>query len=187
MGGEMELMNSISEALKILNDIAVKPLLAVVMASGLLILAPTSIVAKLGMGQFVTGYRPWLGLALVVSCAYLLAHAFYFLARQSYALFESRMIQKARVEYLQRLTPDEKGRLAPYIKDQRASVVYQITDGVVQGLVAKGILFRSSNIGHGSGISFNIQPWARIEIEKNSALLDGAALRANHPQNWMKN
>lgn len=177
-GGNVAGMDSITEAVKTFNDLAVKPLLAVAVASGTLVFAPAPMVAKLGMDKFVADYRSWLGLALVVSCAYLFAHAVVFLARDVRDKFETRAIRKAQIEYLKGLAPDEKSRLAPYIEDQRSSVVYQITDGVVRELVAKGILFRSSNVGRGTGFSFNIQPWARIEIEKNPSLLDGATPRA---------
>lgn len=178
-------MDSITEAVKTFNDLAVKPLLAVAVASGALVFAPATIVAKLGMDKFVAEHRSWLGLALLVSCAYLFAHAVVFLAREVRDKFETRAVRKAQIEYLKGLAPDEKSRLAPYIQDQKSSVVYQITDGVVHGLVAKGILFRSSDVGFGTGFSFNIQPWARIEIEKNPSLLDGATPRASRPQSWM--
>jgi hypothetical protein len=183
----MASIGSISEAVKTFNELAVKPLLAVAVASGLLVFAPASAITKLGMDKFVTDYRSWLGFALVVSCAYLFAHAIVFIAKLVHERFEVRAIRKAQSEYLKNLTSDEKARLAPYIGGQRSSVVYQITDGVVDGLVAKGILFRSSNIGHGTGFSFNIQPWARSEIEENPALLDGAASSSNHAHGWMGN
>ncbi len=180
-------MEGITEAVKTFNDLAVKPLLAVVVASGALVFAPEAVITKLGMAHFVADYRSWLGLALVVSCAYLLAHALVFVAKQLRGRYEGRAIRRAQLDYLKTLAPDEKARLVPYINEQRSSVVYQITDGVVRGLVAKGILFQSSNVGHGTGFSFNIQPWVRTEIEKDPSLLDGAASGARHPQSWMTN
>lgn len=183
----MALIDSIAGVAKAFNDLAVKPLLAVAAASGFLLFSSTSLVAKMGMAKLIADYRSWLGLALVVSCAYLLAHALVFLAQHGYKTFEARAKQRARMAFLKGLTPDEKSRLVPYIIDQKASVVYQITDGVVQGLVAKGILFRSANVGYGTGFSFNIQPWARQEIEKNDALLDGATPVASSPHGWMAN
>ena len=160
----MGLMESIGEATKTFNNLAVKPLLAVALASGFLLFSSAPLVAKPGMTTLIADYRSWLGLALGISCAYLLAHALVFLAQYGRATLEARAARKARVAFLKGLTPDEKSRLVPYIHDPWASVVYQITDGVVQGLVAKGILFRAANVGHGTGFSFNIQPWVRQEI-----------------------
>ena len=114
-------MNSITEAVKTFNDLAVKPLLAVAVASGLLVFAPAPIVAKLGMDKFVTDYRSWLGLALVISCAYLFAHAVDFLAKHVRNKFRSSAIRKTQIEYLKGLAPDEKSRIAPYIADQKSS------------------------------------------------------------------
>lgn len=185
--GSVAILDSINGAVKTFSELAVKPLIAIAVASGFLLFIPASVVAQLGMSKFVMDYRSWLGLAFVVSCAYLLAHAVVDLVKRVHDHFEVRAIWKAQSQYLRSLTPDERARLRPYIGEQRSSVVYQITDGVVGGLVGKGILFRSSNIGHGTGFAFNIQPWARSELEKNPSLLEGASPTQNHPQSWMGN
>jgi Super-infection exclusion protein B len=185
--GSVAILDSINGAVKTFSELAVKPLIAIAVASGFLLFIPASVVAQLGMSKFVMDYRSWLGLAFVVSCAYLLAYAVVDLVKRVHDHFEVRAIRKAQSQYLRSLTPDERARLRPYIGEQRSSVVYQITDGVVGGLVGKGILFRSSNIGHGTGFAFNIQPWARSELEKNPSLLEGASPTQNHPQSWMGN
>lgn len=168
----MALIDSITDAVKAFSDIAVKPLLAVAVASGALIFAPPSLITKLSMDRLVADYRSWLGLAFVLSCAYLFSHAVVFVAKQVHDRFETNAIRKAQIGHLKDLAPDEKTRLAPYIKRQMSSVTYELTDGVVRGLVAKGILYRSSNVGRGTAFPFNIQPWARQEIERNPHLLE---------------
>ena len=169
----MPSLETIVGLVKMFNNLAVRPLLAVAVASGLLLFSPAVLVARLGMITLVTDYRSWIGLALVISWAYLFAHASVFLVQLGREGLEARATRKARLTCLQDLTPDEKRRLMPYIHYKKASVVYSIADGVVQGLVAKGVLFRSTSIGQGGGFSYNIQPWARQEIERNTALLDG--------------
>lgn len=165
---------------KIFNNIAVKPLLAIAMASASLIFSPSSVVADLGIGWFVNHYRSWLGFALVVSFTYLCAHAIIFLAHKLRDIFISRMLRKGRIKSLKRLTPEEKLRLLPYIIDQKASTYHSINDGVINGLIAKNILFRSSNIGTMHSFPFNIQPWAREELEKNPSLLTEERTGPNH-------
>lgn len=99
---------------------------------------------------------------------------------------KSRSLDKRRAKWLTSLTPDERGRLLPYIRDQRASVRFPIEDGVVGGLVGKGILFRASNVGHAiSGFAFNVQPWAREELERHPELLSGAEEIQRDPLDWM--
>ena len=180
-------LETIVGAVKMFNNLAVKPLLALAVATGIVLFSPALLVSKLGMTTLVADYRPLFGLAFLVSCTYLLAHALVSLVQYIRDGLEARATRKARMALLQDLTPDEKSRLVPYIHDKRASVVYQITDGVVQGMVAKGILFRSTNLGHGTGFSFNIQPWVRQEIEKNVAFLDGTAQITRSTHDWMGN
>jgi hypothetical protein len=172
---------AIAEAVKIFTDLAVKPLLAVALASGAVVFAPEPWITKLGMASFVADYRSWLGLAFVVSCAYLLAHAAVFVAITLRGRYEDWATRRAQLNCLKTLAPDEKARLVPYIRNQRSSVDYPITDGVVRGLVAKGILFRSSEVGYPNRFAFNIQPWVRTEIEKDPSLLDGAESGALRP------
>lgn len=168
-------LETIVGAVKMFNNLAVKPLLALAVATGILLFFPAALVSRLGMTTLVTGYRSLIGLAFLVSCTYLLAHAIVSLVQYIRDGLEAKATRKARMALLQDLTPDEKIRLIPYIHQKRASVDYQITDGVVLGLVAKGILFRATNLGYGTRFSFNIQPWARQEIEKNVAFFEGAA------------
>lgn len=182
----MGVVNEIQEGIKAFGEIAVKPLLAVALGSGFLLFGPSSMLGSAGMVKLVSEYRPWLGGAFVLSCAYLLAHAVKYFADVIKAWQGARSLDKQRAKWLKSLTPDEKGRLIPYIRDERASVTYPVGDGVVGGLQGKGILYRASNIGHAiSGFPYNLQPWAREILTEHPEYLDGAeeVKRAHH--DWM--
>lgn len=182
----MGIVNEIQEGIKAFGEIAVKPLLAIALGSGFLLFARPSILDAAGMTRIVAQYRPWLGGAFTLSCAYLLAHVVKYVTDVINGLLRSRDLDRRRAKWLSTLTPDEKGRLIPYIRDQRASVKYPIDDGVVAGLVGKGVLFRASTIGHAvSGFAFNLQPWAREELEKRPELLNGAEETRRDPLDWM--
>lgn len=182
----MGIVNDVQEGIKAFGEIAVKPLLAIAVGSGFLLFARPSILDAAGMTKIVADYRPWLGGALTLSFAYLFTHGVKYVAGRINAWLRSRGLDKQRTKWLSSLTPDERGRLIPYIRDQRASMRYPIEDGVVGGLVGKGILFRSSNVGHAiSGFSFNLQPWAREELDRRPELLDGAEEIQRDPLDWM--
>ena len=74
---------------------------------------------------------------------------------------------------LRDLTPEEKAVLAEYIRDDAGTQYFSIRDGVVQGLQAKGVLYRASVVSRGRDIefAFNIQPWAREYLRENQHLL----------------
>ncbi|TAM51219.1 MAG: hypothetical protein EPN57_18370 [Paraburkholderia sp.] len=182
----MGIVSDVQEGIKAFGEIAVKPLLAIALGSGSLLFARPSLLDAAGMTNIVGKYRPWLGGAFTLACAYLLAHVVKFVDDGINAWLLSRNLDKRRVKWLASLAPDERGRLIPYIRDQRASVKYPIEDGVVGELVGKGILFRSSNVGHAiSGFAFNLQPWAREELEKRPELLEGAEEIQRDPLDWM--
>lgn len=185
-GGYVGLVKDVQEAVKAFGEIAVKPLLAVAVGAGFLIFVPTSVLDVLGVVKLVKEFRPWLGIAFTLSCAYLLAHGVIYVWNAFKQWHATRRTQKRRERALLRLTPDEKARLAPYILGRKASVTYAIGDGVVGGLEAKRILYRSSAIGHAiSGFPYNLEQWARESLEKNPSLLDGALQQATEPHAWM--
>jgi hypothetical protein len=174
------------EGIKAFGEIAVKPLLAVAFGSGFLVFAPASVLDSAGMAKLVSEYRPWLGGAFTLSCAYLLAHAVKYLSDSIKSWQGARSLDKQRIKWLASLTPDEKGRLIPYIRDERGSLTYPVDDGVVGGLQGKGILYRASNIGHAiRGFPYNLQPWAREALMKHPEFLDGAEEVEHGPFDWM--
>ncbi|WP_229483176.1 superinfection exclusion B family protein [Massilia horti] len=179
-------MNEIQEGIKAFGEIAVKPLLALAFGSGFLIFAPVSILGPAGMTELVSEYRPWVGGTFTLSCAYLLAHAVKYLTDSLRGWQAARSLDKQRTKWLASLTPDEKGRLIPYIRDERASVTFPIEDGVVGGLQRKGILYRASNLGHAiRGFPYNLQPWAREALLARPEFLDGAEEVARGQHDWM--
>jgi hypothetical protein len=71
------------------------------------------------------------------------------------------------------LTNDEKMFLRPFIIDGANTRNADVTSGIAGGLVAKHIIYRSSNVGHVfGGFAYNLQPLARKLLGKNPDLLD---------------
>jgi hypothetical protein len=77
------------------------------------------------------------------------------------------------------LTPDEQLVLAPYIFGRETTQNFHLENGVVGGLVAKGILYHASRMGHlRTGFAFNLHDWARDYLTANQHLLLEALLEA---------
>lgn len=160
-------------------------LLGTALAAGVLLLLPTSAIEILGLTQFRSENRALIGGTLVVTTSLLSAQL---LARLGLALkriYERRRqrrsqtrIDKLRAERLEKLTPDEKGYLLPYIANEENTLYFGIDDGVAGGLQAKEIIFRATNVGDMvTGFAFNLQPWAREHLSANPNLLEGARVR----------
>jgi hypothetical protein len=156
-----------------------------------LMFAPTKWLLPFGLDSVRDSWRVELGLALLVAMAVLVAHAAFALGgpigrtlkARSQSAIASRHLDGLK-EILHSLTPDEKAVLLPYLKEKKTSVPFDVGDGVVGGLAARDILFRSASIGDGFNFPFNLQPWAREYLEAHPELLDGASPRRK-ARHWM--
>jgi Super-infection exclusion protein B len=149
------------------------PQLALVaaLASGAMIFLPSEWLKYLGVDRVRELWRTELGIVFVVSACVVLTVIVSHVTREVLAFRRMR----ARRVYLHKLTPDEKAALVPYIHGGATAVNYNYTDGVVQGLEARDILYRSSQVGILFEFPYNLQLWAREYLEKNPRLLDGAS------------
>jgi hypothetical protein len=183
----MGTVSDVQEGLKAFGNIAVKPLIAVAVASALLLFLPAPTIGQLGVESLLREYRAYIGGAFIVSCSYLAAHLLAGAAALLKTRFTARARKRQQMQWLRELTPDEKALLIPFVRDQRASRNFSIDNGVVGGLVAKRILFRSSNMGDlVRGFPYNLQPWAREVLNENPTLLDGADKpQTASPNGWM--
>ena len=129
---------------------------------------------RLGVDEFAKHYRQWLALVLVVTSVL-------FLVDRSMAgggWIRERMLvrkfTKCRLERLHSLTEDEKQILRFYFARQTRANVLRAHDGVVQGLVAAGIIYQSASTGHIlDGFAHNINDFAWDYLNKHIALLEG--------------
>ncbi|MDN3368269.1 MULTISPECIES: superinfection exclusion B family protein [Ralstonia solanacearum species complex] len=167
----MGIIGDIAEVTKAVGQIAVKPLLAIALASGALLYAPAHIIAATGLADFLATYRMWIGFALLASCAYLLAHGLAWVFNVIGSLIGDVQMRKVRRKWLTTLTPGEKAVLVPYIRDEATSVTYSLNNGAVRGLEGKGVLYRASSVSYGLAFPFNMQPWAREILSAEPELL----------------
>ena len=167
----MGMIGDIAEGIKAVGQIAVKPLLAIALASGSLLYAPAHVIAAAGLADFLAKYRMWIGFALLASCAYLLAQGLAWIFDVISSLLDDVRMKKVRRKWLTKLTPDEKAVLVPYIRNQATSVAYSLNDGAVRGLEGKGVLYRASSVSYGLEFPFNMQPWAREILSAEPELL----------------
>ena len=150
-------------------------------ASGTLLLLPEDLLGQLGVAELVKGHRAWLGGVLLLSLTLLMAHV----AGEGWHLVIARLkshgeLRDPRGQFLE-LSPAEKRVLKEYIDQQTTTRHFSITDGVVGGLVAKDILFRSSSVGPRMLFATNLQPWAWSYLRKHPEVLLGAEAGDDDP------
>ena len=69
------------------------------------------------------------------------------------------------------LTTQEKSYLAKYIAENVSTLDFSISDGVINGLARKGVVYQPSSVSKRHyNFDFNLQPWVLKAIEKHSDL-----------------
>ena len=154
-------------------------LVAIVSVLGLILFLPESYAKIVAVDGFREQYRVYLGPVFLLTLSFSIARVFMFFMQGH----NQRKALKAQQESLHKLTPEEKGYLAPFIFGQQNSINVGMDDGVMAGLRSKGITYLAANMGSMlDGFAFNLQPWARECLEKNHNLLEGHAGQPMTPQ-----
>ncbi len=166
-----EIVKSLIEILKL----APRYLAAIALIAGALILLPPDILAMLGLEEFSTEYRMWLGLSLLVSLGICLVSVVLWLYQSILDVLNRRSIRSFIVKKLNRLTEDEKQILRYYFAKETRSNTLKLDDGVVQELVRCRIIYRSARLGNlVQGFSHNINDLAWDYIHANPHVLEGS-------------
>jgi hypothetical protein len=164
------MLEKITNLVSALRKIPIGFLLAITIVLGLILFLPDTIADKIAIKDFRDDYRKFLGPAFLLCVSFLLTKIVLSLVRN----INSKRQQKRLRKQLHNLTPEEKGYLAVFILEGRNTIYVDIGDGIVGGLLAKGIIFRSSNMFTAiDGIPYNVQPWARQYLERYPELLEG--------------
>ncbi len=148
-----------------------KYLLPIAIFTGFPLFAPVEWLDAFGITEMVERYRALFGLAFLASTTLLLSSGLtaiyeYVKQRRNQAQLTKQLQQR-----LHRLSEPEKEVLRGYIHNESTTRYLPMTDGVVSGLEAKKIIYRSSNVGHIEEWAYNIQPWAWEYLNSHPELL----------------
>lgn len=148
--------------------------LAVVLATGAVLLAPAPLADRLGVAALRNTHGPYFGLAFILATSMLLAKALAFVGRivKDYA---RRWRDYRQLAYL---TPDQKAVLRRYIDEDTCTLNFRIDNGVAQGLLYVGLLQRTSDlVDLIDGTPYNMPPWLWRLLKKRPELLKDAKKR----------
>ena len=139
-----------------------------------MLFAPNIIADTLGISNLTQNYRTWIRLAFLASITLLVVHW----SVQIGGIVPNRSrIQKSKqriTKKLRALTEDEKQILRFYFSNQSKSNTLRIDDGVVNGLVGCGIIYRAASMGNMlEGFAHNISDFAWEYLNENPAILEG--------------
>ena len=154
------------------------PIYAAALAATLfLFLLPHSVITELGIlaefKKFIS--RLELGLTLIASASLLVTHALFAAAPFISNRWRTWRLHRDAHNTLSELTNAEKVFLRKFIVDGENTQYASIYDGVANGLVGKGLVYRASEVsvpGSLMKFPFNLQPYARKILSNNRHLID---------------
>jgi hypothetical protein len=149
----------------------IRYIIGVGIVAAIVLFSPDSIINKLGLLKYRDEGKPYLGGALLLCIAIIIANVIGFGVRK----YDNHRFLRTGKKRLHRLTIEEKQILRGYIEGQTRSMDLSVTDGVVNGLVHERIIYRSSNLSNSMAgflaFAHNIQPWAWDYLNEHRDLL----------------
>jgi hypothetical protein len=151
-------------------------LFAISLATAFLLFLPNQILQQIGLDQLRDNYRPWIGggflIAIVLYLTTGLSKGITWIAGER----ERRSALRDRNKQLEKLTIPERQILKGFIDGKTRTRYLDINSGVVNGLVAKDVIYRAADMaldlyGFGFHCDFNMQPWAWEHLNKHPELL----------------
>lgn len=144
----------------------------------LLVFLPASFLNVLGLVELRDQFRTWLGGVALVTSAWLIATGVINAGEMGQLRLQEWRRRRGMERKLKELTPVEQGYLREYIDAETTTRNFDFTDGVVIGLVKKGLLFSPSRYSRmGPYTDFNVDRAAYEYLRQHAELLVKAVPR----------
>jgi hypothetical protein len=153
--------------------LAPRYLIALGVMAAVLLFADEKFLKFIGVFDFAQNNRPMLGLTLIVTSSLFVVSVWTDGISIAKRWWKNRNIYRRVTDRLNCLTEDEKQILRYYINKKTRANFLRIDDGIVQGLVAQGIIYQSSTVGTMlGGFAHNISDIAWDYLNVHPHLLD---------------
>lgn len=157
-----------------LLKLAPRYLIAITLITGALLFIPGRWLEHIGLQEFASNYRQWLGFGFLVSLILWLVSIATTIWEWIAGMRFRHSVNKRVIQKLSNLTEDEKQILRYYIAKNTRANMLKVDDGVVQGLVRDRIIYRSASMGNLiEGFAHNISNSAWDHLHANPQLLNG--------------
>jgi hypothetical protein len=127
---------------------------------------PANIWQEIGLIGIWIQFRPWVFVVGLLATMWLIFGGLYDIINVNLSRLnswkDSKKKQKVQEESILSASKVEKEVLARYITEDTTTIAFEMRDGIVNGLIAKGILYRASTGSNPMSYDFdtNMQPWA---------------------------
>jgi hypothetical protein len=156
-------------------------------AAAFLLFTPERFTKDIGVYEFTKNNRPIVGIIFILSSALLVVTIAIEITKWIKEWWIKRNFYRQMSKRLDNLTEDEKQILRFYIIKQTKSNFLRIDDGIVQGLISIGIIYRAAPVGYMiNGFAHNISDFAWDYLNKYQHLLEGSSniYRTDKEDKW---
>ena len=136
-----------------------------------LLFVSTSVLDRIGLSALVQEYRGYIGAVFVLSASLLAPRAFNIISSPFVNWSKERNLYRNVISNINSMTEEEKSYIRAFVDDGRNTIHVPISDGIMGGLHAKGLVFRPTSVGNSSSWPYNLQPIVRKILEKDPGLL----------------
>jgi hypothetical protein len=135
-----------------------------------IVLIPPNIWQDVGWFGVWSQFKAWIFIIALLFTIWFVSSGLYDLSSSSFQKWSKRNNMRAQILYASRV---EKEILARYLAEDTTTIAFEVRDGIVNGLISKGILYRASNLSNPMSYDFdtNIQPWAWEYLKKHPEVL----------------
>ncbi len=181
------MMEQFERLISTFNKAAPAPTFGIAIATTLVIFLPDSLADTLGILEFRISNQGAIGWVFILTCSYLVANVLWKIKDVISDKITKYTSTIAYQKKLHDLTASEKSYLLEFM-DGENTLNISVGDGVVGGLLAKGIVFQSSDMfDMERGIPYNLQTWARKYLSEHPEYLEGAKKRENNQRGRIYN
>lgn len=160
--------------------------------SWIIFFIPISLWQELGLLGLWSNARPWIFFIGLIATTWLILGGLYDLTKigknRASNWIDQQKRRRANEKLISFASRVEKEVLARYLAEDTTTIAFDIRDGIVNGLIAKGILYRASQASNPMSDDFdvNIQPWAWDYIKSHPDVLKGInpSKTKRHHINW---
>jgi hypothetical protein len=143
-----------------------RSLFILAVASWTITAIPATVWEQIGLFALWSQFRPWIFIIALLTSIGLISGGLFDLVKVNSSSLarwvQSSQTRRNQAKILEATSRVEREVLARYIADDTTTMAFEIRDGIVNGLISKGILYRSSQLTNPMSydLDTNIQPWA---------------------------
>lgn len=149
-----------------------KNAIVLLLISSTLLFGSEELIKRLGLLDIRDAAKPWLGTMWLLSISITSINSIISTFKWIKKKIESRINLKRLQKRLHNLTHEEKEFLYGYIANNTRTQSAHCNDGMINGLVAETIIYRSSTLSHyRTTFPYNIHSWAWEYLQEHPHLL----------------